>query len=225
MSDIYLVRHGQASFGTANYDQLSELGYQQSRWLGEYFARRGVEFDRIVIGGQARHRQTAESICEGMNASQPLECIEGFSEYDFEAIFQLYLQQFPDQRPTEGERDRTVFYRLLIRALHAWADDTLRGELPESWQQFESRVRDALEAVRDTSRGSKVLVVSSGGAISLATSLVLEAPPSAMISLNLQLRNTGVTRLSNSRNRAHLFSFNEMYHLDDSERHHAITYS
>jgi broad specificity phosphatase PhoE len=31
MGQIYLVRHGQASFGSANYDQLSELGHEQAR--------------------------------------------------------------------------------------------------------------------------------------------------------------------------------------------------
>ncbi|WP_426416173.1 histidine phosphatase family protein [Aestuariirhabdus sp. LZHN29] len=225
MSDIFLVRHGQASFGAANYDQLSELGHQQSRWLGHYFEQQGLHFDRIVIGGQARHRQTAESICGELSNPVPFECLDGFSEYDFETIFRLYLEQNPEQRPGAGETDRSVFYRLLIKALHAWAENRLRGDLPESWQQFEQRVRHSLDAVRDTPRGDKVLVVSSGGAITLAASLVLEAPPSTMISLNLQLRNTGVTRLRNSGSRAHLFSFNELYHLDPDDRRHAITYS
>jgi broad specificity phosphatase PhoE len=38
MGNLYLVRHGQASFGAADYDQLSELGQRQSVRLGEYFA-------------------------------------------------------------------------------------------------------------------------------------------------------------------------------------------
>ena len=35
MGTLYLVRHGQASFGSANYDQLSALGQRQCRRLGE----------------------------------------------------------------------------------------------------------------------------------------------------------------------------------------------
>jgi phosphohistidine phosphatase SixA len=50
MALVFLVRHAQASFGTHDYDRLSELGRQQSRWLGEYFAERGVRFARVVAG-------------------------------------------------------------------------------------------------------------------------------------------------------------------------------
>ncbi|MGK0529545.1 MAG: broad specificity phosphatase PhoE, partial [Alteromonadales bacterium] len=50
MTDIYLVRHGQASFGKANYDKLSELGGQQAIWLGDYFKHRNVEFDAVFSG-------------------------------------------------------------------------------------------------------------------------------------------------------------------------------
>jgi broad specificity phosphatase PhoE len=45
MGNIYLVRHGQASFGAENYDQLSTLGQQQSQRLGEYFAQKGIQFE------------------------------------------------------------------------------------------------------------------------------------------------------------------------------------
>ena len=34
MATIYLVRHGQASFGKENYDQLSPRGWEQGRILG-----------------------------------------------------------------------------------------------------------------------------------------------------------------------------------------------
>ena len=37
MTDIYLVRHGQASFGEKDYDNLSKLGLEQSYLLGQHF--------------------------------------------------------------------------------------------------------------------------------------------------------------------------------------------
>src|SRR6476660_3762059 len=61
MGQIYLVRHGQASFGKANYDQLSELGIEQARLLGQWFASCGVHIDKVVTGDMQRHRQTAEA--------------------------------------------------------------------------------------------------------------------------------------------------------------------
>ncbi|HAD08992.1 MAG TPA: histidine phosphatase, partial [Porticoccaceae bacterium] len=58
MSEIYFVRHGQASLGAKNYDKLSDLGWQQARWLGEHFRDQDLNFDRIVVGDMRRHRET-----------------------------------------------------------------------------------------------------------------------------------------------------------------------
>ncbi len=68
MTALYLVRHAQASFGADDYDRLSELGHRQSRWLGDYFADRGIRPDRVVIGSLRRHRETWEGIAEGLAA-------------------------------------------------------------------------------------------------------------------------------------------------------------
>jgi len=57
MAELYLVRHGQASFGADNYDQLSLLGKQQGQLLGEYFAERKIVFDHVLVGTMNRPRQ------------------------------------------------------------------------------------------------------------------------------------------------------------------------
>ena len=44
MTDIYLVRHGQASFGEKDYDNLSKLGLEQSYLLGQHFNHLNVKF-------------------------------------------------------------------------------------------------------------------------------------------------------------------------------------
>ena len=67
MSELYLVRHAQASFGAANYDQLSDLGHKQSRWLGDYMGMRGLKFDTLVVGDMVRHHETMNGICAGMD--------------------------------------------------------------------------------------------------------------------------------------------------------------
>ena len=58
MGTLYLVRHGQASFGAADYDQLSELGQRQAERLGAYWAERGQGFDAVLMGSLKRHAQT-----------------------------------------------------------------------------------------------------------------------------------------------------------------------
>ena len=62
MGAIHLVRHGQASFGSGDYDRLSETGHLQARLAGEDMAARGLRPDVIIHGGLRRQRETAEGI-------------------------------------------------------------------------------------------------------------------------------------------------------------------
>ena len=66
MGTLYLVRHGQASFGADDYDNLSELGRRQSVRLGEYWRDKGLTFDAVLMGTLKRHAQTWAGIAEGM---------------------------------------------------------------------------------------------------------------------------------------------------------------
>ena len=58
MGTLYLVRHGQASFGAEDYDQLSELGTRQCHALGLWFAARGLQFEAVLRGTLKRHAQS-----------------------------------------------------------------------------------------------------------------------------------------------------------------------
>src|ERR1700712_5758452 len=60
MGAIYLVRHGQASFAAADYDDLSALGREQGRVLGSALAARHVQAELVICGGMRRHAQTAQ---------------------------------------------------------------------------------------------------------------------------------------------------------------------
>jgi len=68
MGAIHLVRHGQASFGTGDYDRLSELGHEQARLAGEDMAARGLRPDVVIHGGMRRQRETAEGLYEAVLA-------------------------------------------------------------------------------------------------------------------------------------------------------------
>ena len=58
MGQLYLVRHGQASLGADDYDQLSPLGARQAQRLGEHWRAQGLRFDAVFTGTLKRHRQT-----------------------------------------------------------------------------------------------------------------------------------------------------------------------
>ena len=83
MSEFYLVRHGQASFGAKNYDKLSDLGHQQARWLGEYFTSRDIIFSQAFMGDMVRHRETTQGILDGLSQSPVVTIDTGFNEFNF----------------------------------------------------------------------------------------------------------------------------------------------
>ena len=86
MGTLYLVRHGQASFGAADYDQLSPLGTRQCQALGEYLAERGLQFEAVLRGSLRRHVQSLAALSAGHgNLPEALEW-PGLNEYDGEAL-------------------------------------------------------------------------------------------------------------------------------------------
>lgn len=223
VTDITLVRHAQASFGSDNYDQLSELGHRQARWLGHYYAERGIRFDRILVGAQQRHRQTAEGIRETLPGSPELETHSGLNEYDFQALYNCFARQFPEQL-NSGHSDRRHLYTILRRGLNAWAREELSDPAMESWGAFNDRVEAAMHCAADTD-GGKVLVVSSGGAISMAIKQVLGLDAATAINLNMQTINSAFSTFLVTRSGRHLLNFNSIPHLDTPERRGSITLS
>lgn len=228
MSELFLVRHAQASFGTGDYDRLSELGHRQSRWLGEYFRYRGITFDRVVCGEMRRHHETAEGILEGMGQTADPDRDACWNEFDFDRIVRAYLDQYPEDQPDPDAPARD-FARTLRSALSAWSEDRLTVTLPERWSEFEARVARGLRAMADgTGEQRRILLVSSGGPIAMSLRQVLQAPASAMVQMNLQLRNSSYSHLYfNARDGqfvGHFAGFNHVPHLDHPERADSVTH-
>ena len=153
MSEIYFVRHGQASFGSSNYDQLSELGHEQARLLGEYFRERDMLFDHIITGDMVRHRETAEGICVGMGLdAQQFEVYPELNEFDFHSVLRAYTTQFPEhalpEKPVAAD-----FFRRLKKGILLWSSGELEGELPETWASFEQRLSAFRQSVMQRHAG------------------------------------------------------------------------
>lgn len=224
MSQVYFVRHGQASFGTDNYDQLSALGHQQSRLLGEYFRQRNMQFDHILLGDMVRHRETAEGICAGMGLEGvDMQVRPELNEFDFHSILQAFLAQFPEQALPEKPAVADFFKRLR-QGIILWSRGELEGDLPETWAEFEARMLRIREDIMQQCSG-KVLAVSSGGAIAMLVRQLLQAPSETMVELNLQTRNTALIHCVFNPRSMRLSSFNNLPHLDTPAHEHLISYA
>ena len=223
MAIIYLVRHAQASFGSEDYDRLSDLGRRQSRWLGEYFASRELRFARVLTGTLVRQRDTAAQLLDAMGcAAQPVLEHSGLNEYPGDELYEAYSGR---DRVEHQRADFRGYWRTFREAMLAWSQDRLQG-VPETWAQFGARIDAALAlAVRDTQRDDAVLVVSSGGAIGRAVADIAESPAQVAIELNLQFRNTGYCELIAGGGRLRLLSFNNIPHLDSPQRRDAVSFA
>jgi broad specificity phosphatase PhoE len=225
VSEFYLVRHGQASFGAKNYDKLSQLGHQQARWLGEYFTAMNITFFQAFMGDMVRHKETTQGILHGLSQPPVVTVNTGFNEFNFQNIGKSYLSLNPQSQLPENPTPAD-FYRLLKLAMHAWSKDLLpQDTLEESWGDFKSRVQGALHLACNQNSDKPILIVSSGGAISMLMSLVLGLDAKQVIELNMQVRNTSISHFYFNKNNIRLSSFNNIPHLDNPDRLDSITFS
>jgi len=225
MSELYLIRHGQASFGAKNYDKLSELGMQQAKWLGEYFQQREIAFSRLWLGDLVRHQETAEGICSALPLAPEKVTQASLNEFDFQNIASAYLRLFPHEKPAVDAKP-AEFYRLLKKAMKAWSGDRLPKELlTESWQQFRERVEQSRQDICAADDGNPVLVVSSGGAIAMFMGLVLGLGAEQVIELNMQIKNSAFSHFYFNQHTVRLSSFNNIPHMDVPDRFSKITFS
>lgn len=215
MGTLYLVRHGQASLGAADYDQLSPLGLRQSQQLGRYFLQNNLQFEAVLRGTLRRHAQTCDGIWDGMGTlSTPPSIVTwpGLNEYDSEAIMACVPRTQPLPHPSTPDGFKQHF-RLLRDGLKLWMQGESSPMGMPDWVDFQQGVASALDHVR-THYQRNVLLVSSGGPIATALSHVLNTPVATTIDLNMRIRNSAVSELSFTRSRHSLMTFNTLPHLD-----------
>jgi broad specificity phosphatase PhoE len=231
MGAIYLVRHGQASFGTEDYDRLSETGFAQARLLGAFFSLRAIRFDALYTGTLRRHAETAQGILDGGSAygdGLVVKRFPGLDEYDSQALIVALKGVLPEPLAAASRRDPAVVrehFRVLREALMAWAEDRIR---PPGMQDFAAFQAGAVAAIDDARRlfaDGNVLVVSSGGPIAAIVAAALLAPPKTAVELNLRIRNCSLTEFALSARRHQLVSFNGLPHLDTQPDPALITYA
>lgn len=223
MGMLYLVRHGQASFGADDYDQLSPLGLRQSQRLGEHFRAHGLHFDMVLTGTLRRQQQTWSGIASGMQCGTSALAWPGLNEYDSQALITA-LDASAALTPVDTPEGYRQHFRLLRRALQAWMAGTLTPTGMPAFADFAAGALSALAHVQHHCQGH-ALIVSSGGPIATVLGHLLGSPHGAVVELNLRLRNTAVSELQFSPRRQTLISVNTLPHLASPELADWITYA
>lgn len=212
MSQILLVRHGQASWGAADYDVLSPLGAQQTKVLGAALAARRLVPDVVVHGRMRRQSETARLLVEAAGWTGTGEDV-GWDEMDHHRVLELQPRSFEGDQPTARE-----FQAWFEAATERWTGGEFDAEYDESFPAFGKRVREALD--RATGRladNGVAVVVTSGGPIARVTADLLGGGDELHRMLAPVVVNTSLTKVVVGRRGTSLVSFNDHSHLEAAE--------
>lgn len=236
MGSIYLIRHGQASFGAENYDVLSPLGFQQSAALGNYLNRLGIRFDRCISGELKRQQDTAKATIQQMgtcHGHQPpsIEIDPAFNEFLADEVIRAHLNDLLAVEPdamrifANAANHRAEFQRLFSYVIHRWVSGEHEKEGLESWQSFIDRVQSGLNRLLDQAdKKDHIAVFTSGGTITALLQLIIGVPPIKAFELNWQIVNTSLSRLKFRDQDVALASFNSHAHLELLKIPELVTY-
>jgi len=235
MSELIFVRHGQASFGAASYDALSDLGFEQVRELARHWQTTGDSFDHICSGTLQRQRETAGELLHLVKGEPDApEQHASLNEYSGDPLIRIYLRdhakadglELPEEWPI---KDRKLFQSVLEAATPCWINDELEAQEAdqefEPWQEFKQRVHSVVDDIMSRhQQGSRVIVSTSGGVIATALQRVLDYPDDKVIATNWMVHNSSVTKIRYGGGRASMTQFNCLPHLERQGMQHLVTY-
>jgi broad specificity phosphatase PhoE len=202
MSKFTLIRHGQASFGAENYDQLSNIGREQARAIGDYFLSQQTEFDQIVHGALSRQMETAQLMAKHMKHVTPLVLDERANEFDSERLLQRYIpkvaelsaenQTLINSTTKPWYTDPNHFERIFRKAVQLWQQDSQCDF--ESWDEFKRRINELLHDTRNNLGPNKrIAIVTSGGLIAHTLQSVLGCDDQVFLDMNLSINNASLS--------------------------------
>lgn len=200
MGQVLLVRHGQASFGSDDYDVLSGLGERQAAVLGRSLAARGIVPAAVLHGQMVRQRRTAELLAEAAGWEPAPVCDPDWDEMDHVEVLSRHSEP-------EGASFQEWFEAATDRWIAGEHDD-----YAESFEEFTRRVDEALDRV--LGGDGTVVVVTSGGPISWVCTRLLAAGLDSYRRFARVVANTGVTKVVTGARGTSLVSFNDHSHLE-----------
>jgi broad specificity phosphatase PhoE len=208
---VWLVRHGQASWGAADYDVLSDLGQRQSRVVGAALAARRVTPDVVVSGAMRRHRQTAAAALEGAGWGCDVVEDDGWNEFNHRQMLALH----PSGQPDGEEMTRAAFQAWFEQATLRWTSGQFAEEYDEPFTGFCARVEAALRRTLDRLAGASTAVVfTSGGPVAWVAASLLGGDAALWAQLNPVTVNASVTKVVVGSRGCTLVSFNDHGHLE-----------
>jgi broad specificity phosphatase PhoE len=221
VSLLYLIRHGQASFGEGDYDRLSELGRRQAQILGAHLKEQGLKLDAAYCGTMQRQRHTAELALAELPSPPALAELPQINEYNSEAIMEALLPALMEDKPRlaglfpKMRSERRAFQELYEATMLRWISGRYETGGAETWLGFQSRLAQGIAQVRaEKCRGRTVALFTSGGPISGVMRLAMNLEDEVALRLTWVIRNASVSSFFYDERRLTLSQFNRTGHLE-----------
>jgi len=234
MATIYVVRHGQASFGAEDYDKLSELGCRQAQVLGEYFRDAGIQFDAVYSGDLVRQRETARLAMACQRAVVPCHVDSRFNEIrndeQIECLTPFVVQRDPAIKSLidKGLGNSKDYQKVIEAVFKHWVSPECTETLIHSWEEYSRDVHQALQDLMQAQGAGKTIgVFTSGGTLATIVAHVLGLGPAQTYQLYEPVFNCSVTQLFYNRSKISLSYFNDCSYLrvmGAQNREELITY-
>ncbi|MCX5741865.1 MAG: histidine phosphatase family protein, partial [Proteobacteria bacterium] len=162
MGSLFLIRHGQASYGEPDYDRLSTRGIAQARALGAHLA--SARLGPIYVGPHVRQRQTFEHAAATGSLPAAIE-LAGLAEYPAFQMLHHFVPRLVASDPHFAALETSPTPRLRDEAfrtiLDRWSSDAWTADDVEPVGAFVARVRGALEqAIRASASGARIGLVT-----------------------------------------------------------------
>jgi broad specificity phosphatase PhoE len=213
VSVLLLVRHGQASWGAADYDRLSSVGAEQSRVLGSALAARGIRPDLVVRGSMRRHRQTADAAVGGAGWDTAVGEDAGWDEFDHMTTLTGSVEWAEIEGETYDER-----VRRFEGTIERWSSGRHDDDYRESFPAFRERVEAAFERTLELLEPKQTAVVfTSGGPVSWVTATLTDGGLPVWSRLSKVVVNSSVTKVLSGRRGTNLITFNDHSHLEGAD--------
>ena len=219
MGVLLLVRHGQASLGTADYDRLSDLGRRQAQVTGARLAEADLVVDRVVSGTLTRQRDTALAVLVALGRpGSELRIDERLDEYDHVEVMARHTAGITFETATASGETGLALQSALEEAIGRWISGGTG--YAEAHDAFIGRV---LGAVRDLAAApGGTVAVTSGGVIAAICAWALGLPIERWPGLARLLVNASITKVISGQTGTHLVTFNDHAHLESDRA--LITY-
>ncbi len=166
MATIYLIRHGQASFGSANYDQLSELGQLQATRTGQYLARAGITLDAAYSGDLSRQRETCERACKELGGNIVHHIDPRFNEIRNDEQVKHLTPVVAEHNPAlkqllaTGLSNSKHYQKLIEAVFNYWVSNDCSAHGIQSWDEYSGLAQTALAEVMNNEGSGKSLQLS-----------------------------------------------------------------